>query len=53
MTQFNMLPVNIQQMIEELRDKKTPEHVKFNRAQMLDAIQEQCQTAVNVYRKKR
>lgn len=49
---FNMVPVAIQQMIEDLADPSTPKHVKFNKAQVLEAVKSACTTALNAYNKK-
>ena len=46
-----MVPVNIQQMIESVKDKKTPEHVKFNQAQVLEAVAEYSRQAVDNWKK--
>lgn len=48
-----MLPAAIEQMIADLKDKNTPAHVKFNRAQVLEVVKDECEAALNAYKKKR
>lgn len=53
MNKFNVIPVIVQQMIEDLKDKSTPEHVKYNKAQMLEAIRDQCDLAIKTWEKQK
>lgn len=53
MAKINMVPVVIQQMIEDLRDKSVPEHVKFNKLQVLQSIKDECEAAIAAYKKGR
>ena len=51
MSRLNSVPVNIQQMIESVQSKSTPEHVKFNQVQVLEAIRDYCDQAVIGWRR--
>lgn len=46
MSRFNSVPVAVQQMIESLRDPKTPANVKFNQAQVLVSVRDSCDLAL-------
>lgn len=51
MSRFNAVPVIVQQMVESVESKSTPEHVKFNQVQMLETIREYCDRAINGWRR--
>jgi hypothetical protein len=51
MSRFNSVPVIVQQMVESLQNKKTPEHVRFNQAQVIETIKEYCDKALNEWNK--
>lgn len=51
MSRFNSVPIMVQQMVESIESKSTPEHVKFNQAQVLEAIRDYCDTALTKWRK--
>lgn len=51
MSRFNSVPVNIQQMVESIQSKSTPEHVKFNQIQVLETIRDYCEHAVVGWRR--
>ena len=38
MSRYNSVPVIVQQMVESIQSKSTPEHVKFNQAQVIETI---------------
>jgi len=40
------IPVNIQQLVESVLDKKTPKHVKYNQLVVLEKIREVCDHAI-------
>lgn len=42
MSRFNSVPVVIQQLVESVQDKKTPEHVRFNQTIVLETIRDYC-----------
>lgn len=46
MNRFNSVPVIVQQMVESLSSKSTPENVKFNQAQVIQTIRDFCDTAL-------
>jgi len=46
MSRFNAVPVIVQQMVESLQAKNTPDHVKFNQAQVIETIRDYCDTAL-------
>lgn len=46
MSRFNSVPVIVQQMVESLRDKTTPDNVRFNQAQVIQTIQDYCESAL-------
>lgn len=46
MSRFNSVPVIVQQMVESIESKTTPEHVKFNQAQVITTIRDYCDTAL-------
>lgn len=46
MSKFNSVPVIVQQMVESIQSKSTPEHVKFNQAQVLETIRDYCDSAL-------
>lgn len=43
---FNAVPVIVQQMVESIQDANTPEHVKFNQAQVIGTIRDYCDGAL-------
>jgi hypothetical protein len=51
MSRFNSVPVIVQQMVESVQNKKTPEHVRFNQVQVLETIKEYCEKALNEWNK--
>jgi len=51
MSKFNSVPVIVQQMVESIQSKSTPEHVKFNQAQVLETIRDYCDTALTKWNK--
>lgn len=51
MSRFNSVPVNIQQMVQTLTDKKVSETEKFNRAQVIRTIKEFCEMSLKEYEK--
>lgn len=51
MSRFNSVPVIVQQMVESLQNKKTPEHVRFNHAQVVETIRDYCDKALNDWNK--
>lgn len=46
MSRFNSVPVIVQQMVESMRNKSTPENVKFNNAQVIETIRDYCDHAL-------
>ena len=53
MSRFNSVPVNIQQMVESVKSKSTPANVKFNQVQVLEAVRDYCNQALDHYNKTR
>lgn len=51
MSRFNSVPVIVQQMVESLQSKNTPEHVRFNQAQVVETIRDYCDKALNEWNK--
>lgn len=51
MTRFNSVPVIVQQMVESIQAKSTPEHVKFNQAQVIETIRDYCDSALTKWNK--
>lgn len=51
MSRFNSVPVIVQQMVESVRDKKTPANVRFNQAQVLETIRDYCDSAIQQWKK--
>jgi hypothetical protein len=51
MSRFNSVPIVIQQMVESVQSKSTPEHVRFNQVQMLETIRDYCDHIVADWRK--
>ena len=51
MSRFNSVPVLIQQMVESMRDKSTPQHVRFNQAQVVETIRDYCDQALKQWHK--
>ena len=49
MSKMNTVPVIVQQTIESMLDKRTPENVKFNNKMVLENIVDVCQTAIRKY----
>jgi hypothetical protein len=49
MSKMNTVPVIVQQTIESMLDKKTPDNVKFNNRVVLENIVEVCQMAIRKY----
>lgn len=51
MSKYNSVPVIVQQMVESIQSKSTPEHVKFNQAQVIETIRDYCDTALTKWNK--
>lgn len=51
MSRFNSVPVIVQQMVESMNSKQTPEHVRFNQAQVVETIKEYCEKALSDWKK--
>ena len=51
MSRYNSVPVIVQQMVESIQNKATPEHVKFNQAQVLETIRDYCDAALVKWKK--
>lgn len=51
MSRFNAVPIIVQQMVESLQAKNTPEHVKYNQAVVIETIRDYCDAAVAKYKK--
>ncbi len=51
MSRFNSVPVIVQQMVESLQAKNTPEHVKYNQAVVIETIRDYCDVAIAKYKK--
>lgn len=50
-TRFNSVPVGVQQIVESLKSKSTPEHVRFNQAQVVETIRDYCDRALAEWNK--
>jgi hypothetical protein len=48
----NSLPPAVLQTIENLNDKSTPEHIRFNYLRSLENIRECCDAAIKEYERK-
>lgn len=51
MSRFNSVPVIVQQMVESLQSKSTPEHVKYNQATVLETVRDYCDMALKSWNK--
>lgn len=51
MSRFNSVPVIVQQMVESLQSKSTPDHVKYNQAVVIETIRDYCDVAIAKYKK--
>jgi len=51
MSRFNSVPVIVQQMVESMNSKQTPEHVRFNQAQVVETIKDYCERALSDWNK--
>jgi hypothetical protein len=51
MSRYNSVPVIVQQMVESMQSKQTPEHVRFNQAQVIETIKDYCEKALNEWNK--
>jgi hypothetical protein len=51
MSRFNAVPIIIQQMVESIESKSTPDNVKFNQVQMLETIRDYCEQTASTWRK--
>lgn len=51
MSRWNTVPVNVQQLVESVKDKSVSENVKFNQIQVLEAIRDYADSAVKFYYK--
>lgn len=52
MSRFNTVPIIIQQMVEDLKDKRTSDSVKFYKAQALETVREYCDNALKEWQSK-
>ena len=53
MSRFNSVPVIVQQMVESMNSKSTPEHVRFNHSQVVETIKDYCDKALKEYAKEK
>lgn len=53
MSSFEGLPPIIRQMIDEARNKKNPEHIRFNYIQSLERIKDACEFVIREFRNKK
>jgi hypothetical protein len=51
MSRFNTVPVIVQQMVESIQAKSTPDHVKHNQAVVIETIRDYCDVAIAKYKK--
>jgi hypothetical protein len=51
MSRFNAVPIIVQQIVESLQAKNTPEHVKYNQAVVIETIRDYCDVAIAKYKK--
>jgi hypothetical protein len=51
MSRFNAVPVIVQQMVESIQAKNTPEHVKYNQVIVVETIRDYCDVAIAKYKK--
>lgn len=51
MNRFNAVPVSVQQIVESVESKSTPEHVRFNQVQVLETIRDCCDKAIAGWKK--
>lgn len=51
MSRFNAVPIIIQQMVESIESKSTPDNVKFNQVQVLETIRDYCEQTSAAWRK--
>lgn len=51
MSRFNTVPVIVQQLVESLKDKQTPQHVRFNQSAVVEAIRDYCDMALTTWSK--
>jgi len=51
MSRFNAVPIIVQQMVESIQAKNTPEHVKYNQAIVIETIRDYCDVAITKYKK--
>lgn len=51
MSRYNAVPVIIQQMAETLKDSRTSQNEKFNRAHVLEVTKEFCEQALTTWKK--
>lgn len=51
MSRFNSVPVIVQQMVESMKSKLTPEHVRFNQAQVIETVRDYCDKALTEWNK--
>lgn len=52
MANINALPPIVQQTIEALKDKSTPENIRFNYMKNLENIRDCCDIAIKAYNDK-
>lgn len=51
MSRYNSVPIIVQQMVESIQSKSTPEHVKYNQAQVIETIRDYCDVALAKWNK--
>ena len=51
MSRFNSVPIIVQQMVESMSNKGTPEHVRYNQSIVVEAIRDYCDMALTDWNK--
>lgn len=51
MSRFNSVPIIVQQMVESMHSKQTPDHVRFNQSQVIETIRDYCDKALSDWKK--
>ena len=51
MAKIDILPPIVQQTIQNLKDPKTPEHIKFNYLRTIENIRDCCDVAIREHEK--
>lgn len=49
MSQINKVPIAVQQLVDNLNDKKSPDHIRFNYMITVEAIRDYCDSALKKY----